>query len=543
MEGLLDAQRLALGAWHRACEGQPALHAHQLLALQREQALCAASVDIDDYLQRSDGGFELCRAAWLDRVTGRLQAARTGDDIWAARAALAGYRGALAARDAAGWSDALVAASAAEAPWQQRAAEAACGLVRTLQHLLLHHTSTPGLADHLGHARVAWRAWCDADAPAAHALWHGHPLPPRVSLRLPWTTLPPPLAALLRTLPEPPAPDDADDGDGDPWVAQALAQAAWRQQLSQAGSAAPCAGRPALSSTLASAEQALRPWRLLAQPAAGATTVALTLARVAQAILDRTAGATNGPAVQRRLIESGLSAALAAAPVLVQLDTLEARQREWPQPLLAAHAAALRRSLAQARGDTEVEWLVAQAEACLAVEADWQDLLFGVALSPLQAALNRRLMRPLLGDGVDAAAQRAFALAQQALGVDARAALQLPWLQDFVTRNAVCGLASGGGTDIAGRGEAGHALLPSLRAWRDVCAADGRPVAANGPGLLSALDALLEQAGGTPAPELPIRLQLWGRAEPAGHGGELLSAPARPALPGWLERAAAAGAL
>ena len=534
MQGLLDAQRRTLDAWQTACEGQPALHAHQLLALQRERALCAAAGDIDDYLQRSDGAFELCRAMWLDRVAGRLQAARCVDDVWAARAALVEYRAALDAPDAARWTLALTTAAAKTAPWRQRAAEAACGLGRTLQHLLLHHTSRPGMADHRGNALAAWQVWCLADPQACHALWHGRPLPQRVALRLPWARLPTALQGELRQLPEPPA--EAEATDADPWSQAHEAQAAWQRRLPHA--AACRADRPPLPDALASASQALQPWQMLAHPAADASAESRAVARVARDILGRTAGSANGPEVQRRLIESGLLAALAAAPIRVQLDAIEARQSVWPQPLLVAHATGLRRMLAQARNDTEVEWLAAQAEACLAVECDWQSLLFGVALAPLGASLMGLVLQSMTPSQQDVpaepAARRAAALAQESLGVDAQSALQLPWMKDFVTRNLVRGLAPDGGTPVARHGEAGHDLLPLLRAWRELSRAHGQPAAADVNGLLPALHRLLQPDGAAAAPQRTEMLCLWRRAAPVEQAGQLLSAPERPALPGWV---------
>ena len=89
MNALLEAQRQALGAMQQACARQPGIHAQQLHALQREQALCAAALTLSDYQRATGGGFELARAAWLDRVAARVRVALMVGDCFAARAALA----------------------------------------------------------------------------------------------------------------------------------------------------------------------------------------------------------------------------------------------------------------------------------------------------------------------------------------------------------------------------------------------------------------------------------------------------------------------
>ena len=545
MYAVLEAQRLALGAMQQACARQPGVHAHQLCALDRDQALCAGAATLSDYQRVAGGGFELARSAWLDRVAGRLRVALAVDDRFAARAALAEYRGALAAHDLSGWTEALLSAAHAAAPWRERGVQAGSGLTRTVLNMLLHHSCTPPLADHWGDAVGAWRALCAADPAGARALRVGAVWPARMALRLPWRdgAARAWLQRMLAALPAPSSPGPEGEHDGEPGgevgesadavLAAQLSElsAAWRRSLQGAAvpKAVPPAGDLAWGSLAASADQALAPWRSMAEPAPGAAPVTLAMASVAQRLLALAAGASSGPDVQRRAVESGLMTELAAAPLRCRLDEIEQRQADWPQPLLAAHARALRAALPQAGTDTEVELLSAHADACLDVEADWQSLFFAAQLGPLRAALNFAISPAEAGRGL----RGASAISRSLLGQAPAATLQGGLVQAFVHDHLAGDAEHPGGDAVAWRGEVGHALLPLLRAWRAVAASRGETVPHDRVGLPAALQQLAGGCLDATTAAAPVVVQLWGVRADATQAAQLLATPGRPPVPLW----------
>jgi hypothetical protein len=119
------------------------------------------------------------------------------------------------------------------------------------------------------------------------------------------------------------------------------------------------------------------------------------------------------------------------------------------------------------------------------------------------------------------------------LGLGPRAALQMPLLQAVVQGPLARTLGRPDGLATAWHGEAGHELLPPLRAWRDVAASRGQPVATEPQALPLALDDLFVRAGADPPPPQTVILQLWSRSEPPARWAQLLEAPVRPALQGW----------
>jgi hypothetical protein len=542
MKAVLEAQRLMLLATHKACARQPDVHAHQLLVLEREIERCAMAATLQDYQRATGGGFEWARAAWLDRVAGRFRVALAVADHDAARAALAEYRGALAAPGWPDWTAALQAAARAAAPWSGRSAQTGSSLTRSVLNLLLHHSCTPPLADHWGDAVGAWRALCAVDPAAASALRGTGAWPARVASRLPWRDGPARawLRRLLADLPAPPPnePGAAQGVEPDDLQVHAdlVAQQAgqfdtWRRSLRDAptGVALPAPAADAAWCPAAfSAEQALAPWRTLADPASAAVPDAL--AGVARRLLAVAAGAANGPEVQRCAIESGLLTELAAAPLLDRLAAIETRQARWPQPLLAAHARALRAALAQAGTSTEVEWVSTHAEACLAIEADWQLLFLAAQSAPLVAALNAAISPADAERGL----RGASAISRHLLGQAPAATLRSPPVQAHLQALAQIdrpGQAPDMEDALVWRGEAGNGLLPLLRAWTVVAAARGQPVPEDVAGRLTALHrAAAVVLDGSP-PATPVTVQLWGVRADAALAAQLLAAPGRPAGP------------
>ncbi len=500
MDRPLEAQALALHARRQVCAARPALHAHQLLALEREIALCTAAATLHGYQRASGGAFELTRAAWLDRVAGRLRLACALGDAPGAQAALAACQRALASTGPGDWVAALT-------PAPTPGAEGMGLLVRCLHNLTLAQGGAPPMADAEGEARAAWRELCAADPALAWAAWQSPQALRGLALRLPWRGA---AARAVRgwlhglAMPEPavaPALPDAE-----------VELAAWRPRWQQTWRTDPPDAGPPWADF--SAEQATAPWRALA---AGAEP---TVARIAAQMLALAAGADCAPEVERRLVLSPLPAALAAAPLLAQAQALEARQAAWPQPLLAGHAAALRGGLAQAHTPVEVEQVAAHADACLAVEADAQRLFWAAAAAPVHAALRCALGAP----GAAADLRRAVRLSHRLFGMGPRALHALPAQAALWHDNLLPALDAQ--DQGAWQGECGADLLPLLRAWRALA-----PAAAVSLSRLLDQTALAEPQARPAAP--PRRLQLWDTPVlladwPAALGGAL-----RPAIPGW----------
>jgi hypothetical protein len=241
------------------------------------------------------------------------------------------------------------------------------------------------------------------------------------------------------------------------------------------------------------------------------------------------AGAASGPDVQRRAVESGLLTELAAAPLRLRLDEIERRQSAWPQPLLAAHARALRAALSQAGTATEVELLSTHADACLDIEADWQTLFFAAQLAPLRAALNFAISPDEAGRGL----RGASAIGRGLLGQAAAATLQGDLVQAVVRDHLADGAPDPGSDAVALRGEDGHGLLPLVRAWRAVAAARGVTVPRDRAGLQATLQRLAGLCLDGTTAAAPVVVQLWGVRCDARQASQLLAAPARPALPRW----------
>jgi hypothetical protein len=263
------------------------------------------------------------------------------------------------------------------------------------------------------------------------------------------------------------------------------------------------------------------------------------MAGVAQRLLVLAAGAGSGPAVQRCAVESGLLTELAAAPLRVRLAEIESRQLDWPQPLLAAHTRSLRASLQQAGTATEIELLWTHAHACLDIEADWQTLFFATQLAPLRAALNFAISPAEAGRGLRGVA----AISRGLLGQAPAATLQGALVQAFVQNHLAGGAPDPGNDAVAWQGEEGHGLLPLVRAWRAVAASRAKPVPGDGVGLLSALQRLASSCLDTTTAAAPVVVQLWGARSDARQAAQLLAAPGRPAVPLWMGKGDAGGAV
>ena len=75
------------------------------------------------------------------------------------------------------------------------------------------------------------------------------------------------------------------------------------------------------------------------------------------------------------------------APLRARVKEGRERLLLWPEPLLARHWDELERALVAARTPTQVALAADLADACLAVESDWNRLLHATLLAPLRAAI------------------------------------------------------------------------------------------------------------------------------------------------------------
>ncbi len=138
----------------------------------------------------------------------------------------------------------------------------------------------------------------------------------------------------------------------------------------------------------------------------------------------------------------------AAAPLRARCEAALERQAAWPDPLVARHHRSLIDALDAARTRTEVALAAAFADACVAVEADWNALLHAALVAPLRARCG----------GADPA--RAGELAVVLLGADPLRLARTETVLEAAARVAREPEVTLG----AEAGEAGFDLLADLRA-------------------------------------------------------------------------------
>ena len=219
-----------------------------------------------------------------------------------------------------------------------------------------------------------------------------------------------------------------------------------------------------LQMPLPDARALLAPYRQLAE----ARSTPRAMREAAHRALACGADAPDVIALQCRLIEARIPAILAAAARLPELDAIDARQALWPEPLLARHARSLRAALAAAHTVTEVELVSLHAEACLAIEADWNRLLMTSLLAPLQAAA----MVAVFGAQAEVGLQRAASVSHELLGLGPRALLRSPALAEFLSQRLLPAVDEAG-EHGSWNGEAGRELLAPLRGWMAMRSAAG----------------------------------------------------------------------
>ena len=140
------------------------------------------------------------------------------------------------------------------------------------------------------------------------------------------------------------------------------------------------------------------------------------------------------------------------------------------------HARSLRAALAKAQTVTEVELVCAHADACLAVEADWNRLLMTSLLAPLQAAA----MVAVFGAEAEVGLRRAASVSHALLGLGPRALLRSPALSHFLSQRLLPAVDEAG-EHGSWNGEAGRELLAPLRGWMAMRSAAGEHVDRSAP--------------------------------------------------------------
>ena len=478
----LEAYRRRLEAMRDACSHRPVLHQHQLAALDREIALVGAAGDPAAYMSASGELFELTRAASLDRAANQARVAAAVGDRRRVHAAAVEYEHALAATGHGDWNACVTAGNVGAADHSTRSAEAGTAYGTVLLALL---SLQSGLDE--GEMLAARETAAGAHAALRTADpgfgWSRVARDPLYDLRTPWTG--PARATVGGWLVELGVPDEVaetQEEPGDPLAAIEAAGARWRSSL-----AAGPAGAPA------------PPGDAPADPAA----------------------------------------AEAAAALREQAEERLERRSIWPDPLVEHHWRSLISALDDVSTPTEVELVSAHADACFAIEGDWNAALLATLLEPLRAACTfGAMLDGRLRAGVGRAAEAAHSL----IGLGPRSLLDVPRVTHFVERILFPLGRRDPGALSAAAGEAGFEPVLAARAWFDAVRARGEEEPRDPGELRAALLGLLDEAGAPEPPALPRPVTLWGVEIDLADLMTALAAPARPPVPGMLPgRAAGAG--
>jgi hypothetical protein len=472
VDAALDGHRRYLRALREAAEHSPQAHRHQLVVLEREIALAADAADSAAYLAASGDLLELSRAPALDRLANRARVSVAAGDPWRAEAAAVEYQHLAEAVRPEEWP----AAAAAGEPARARGGNAR-GAYNALVHALIRLHSTADeveRADALLQAETTRDTLLEAD-PGFEAD------APSYALRTPWTG--DGLAVVHGWLAELGVRGEPVER-GDPLEEIERAATGWEQQ--------PRAPVEAYEPPIA---DVVAPYR--------AALEVPELRDAAQALLEAAGTAPTPQHALAAFVEDGLLTRFAAAPLRARAEDGLARQSVWPDPLAAHHWRALIAALDAARTPTEVELVAVHAEACLAVEADWNIAFLGSLLLPLRAACTAGMTR----EGLVLAAQVAHALH----GLGGQALLDVPRVAAFLPLLTA-------EVESAFEGEAGFDVLIEVRGWRDATGELPDPG-----GALAALD--------EPAPH-PQPVTLWNTAIELVDVAAGLSAPRRPPIPG-----------
>jgi len=351
-----------LDALRTAFAPRPELHRHQLAALE------------------AGASNELARASWLDRLEAEARIAVAVGDPWRARAAVIEHAATIAA--GAAWPGAGVQEAA---PLRRRSEDGPAAYARLLVALVRRET-TADMDDE-------WPAHVEAARDAAAGV---DPDAPGCVHRTPW----PSLRGWAVELDE-----ERDELGGDVLADLERARNAWTDGIS-----ADPEDQPGPS-----ADDVLAPYRTLVEvlPEGDPTRAA------AERALVTAAGAEDGADALALLIEGRSLTDLSAAPWRTRAAEGLAHQAAWPDPLVAHHWNHLVAALDAAATPTEVDFATLHADACFAVERDWNTVFHAVLLAPMRAAY---LGHP----------ERAAAVAHGITGLGPRALTATPRAVEFL---------------------------------------------------------------------------------------------------------------
>lgn len=467
MDGSIEAHRRYLHALREACAGEPALHSHQLAALDAELEL-AGGDDLGFYLAASGNLFELGRAAWLDVLAGQAAVGAAVADPWRERAAAVQYAHALRATGHADWGEHIAAGAEHAEAITNAGADATSAFTRLVLALLAPDALERARSE-LADLQAADPSFALDRAPYAQRLpWGGETIAG-------WLAQLDPEGAAAPHDDSPAARDDSPAAARESWIA-GLGRAIEAPGEAIAGLGDPAAAYRAMAA---------------APDDPGSTDPVAAASREVAAALVAVADSAATP--QDALVEfvtSGLLVRLAAAGTHARATSALERQAFWPDPVTERHWRALRDDLERAQTATEVELVTFHAAACLAVESDWNLLRHGALTAPLVAALAHDL-EP---DPRRAAAVRQAATASHALtGLGPRASLSDPIVAGLIGRDP-----GAAGTE---EGEAGYELVTALRGWSETTGERADAVA---------LERALDRADAPEPPAAPRQVLRWG---------------------------------
>lgn len=422
----IDGYRAYLAASRAAATLEPAVHAAQLAAFDREAAIAARARDAIQHGALGGDPFELVRAAWIDRVVGHARIAATFDDPWGVKACSIELSAALVASSPESLRDALVEVSARAHDVRAEGVEAIAAFARLV--VCLVRMQGERRPTELGELRRDVGA-C-ARLVATHDRLDLERLEgrPRHRWRIPWVDTAP-LARWLAAV----APSAAADGIATGEVAGSTASTTRARVPDDA------------AAILCEVEAQAERWR--------AALANDTRMRPAPVDDDAETYAREAAALPARLEACRAALRAMAVPWL-------GRQRTWPEPILASHARRLVADAERAPTPTAIDLVSMHAASCLAIEATWWQGLASAVTGPLRAALVASY-EPSRSTEAALAAAREVALAL----VGVADPWTLPWLEEIAVRNLLphaTGELDGVG---AYEGEACFDLLHPWRTW------------------------------------------------------------------------------
>jgi hypothetical protein len=530
MNVALAGHRRYLEVFRDACKSNPMAHTHQLAALDREISLVTAASDPAAYRSASNELFELTRAMWLDRVANHARVNAAVGERTGAQADALEYSVALAAESEMDWMRRLAETSDEITALRSKALETGARFSGLLMCLAgWGGDKRPLLKDFYTNEVAETYRELMANDPGF--TWSKTTRHPPYRLRLPWTGEAASLfASWSRELgfslgPEPSVEPGAESGAADPLGEISAGEARWRAGLLASAGGVAGLNEPSVDNVLSS-------YRTVADSTNSGDRVSSSLRRVACEILAAASSAPTPQDAMTRLVETGLLARFAAAPLKARAEEAIERQTNWPDPLVDHHWRAVAGLLDRTRTPTEVDLAAAYTDACFAIEASWNVSLHTSLLAPLRAAFVFALDRSEdARRGLVHAATASYGL----LGLGPRELLNLPHVSAIIDRNVVPWAFR----DMEGlgafQGEVGFDLLLEARNWIVMQAAKGSPYGLDSSSTRQLIVASLDAAGVPEFPAAPRPVELWEQHIPLRALTPALTRPPRPTVAGITE--------